>query len=79
MYNGPVIRPDPAKINKGRRRKIHILMVMDEIEDRINRLPTRGQLVPTEHDLNYQCVYVFCCYIYQNNWILIVVVIFLFV
>jgi hypothetical protein len=37
------------------------------------------ELVPTEHDLDYQCVYVFCCYIYQNNWISIFVVIFLFV
>jgi hypothetical protein len=43
MYNGPVIRSNPAKINKGRIRKIHILMVMDEMEDRINMLPTRGQ------------------------------------
>jgi hypothetical protein len=31
MYNGPIIRPDPAKINKERRRKIRILMVMDKI------------------------------------------------
>jgi hypothetical protein len=37
------------------------------------------ELIPRERDLDYQCVYVFCCYIYQNNWILIVVVIFLFV
>jgi hypothetical protein len=22
------------------------------------------ELIPTEHDLEYQCVYVFCCYIY---------------
>jgi hypothetical protein len=58
MYNGSVIRLDSAKINKGRRRKKHITMVMDEMEDRINRLP---------HDLDYQCAYVFCCYIYQNN------------
>jgi hypothetical protein len=43
MYNGPVIRPDPTKINKGRRRKIRIPMVMDEMKDRINRLPTRSQ------------------------------------
>jgi hypothetical protein len=43
MYIGPVIRPDPAKINKERRMKIHIPMVMDEIEDRINMLPTRGR------------------------------------
>jgi hypothetical protein len=31
MYNGPVIISDPTKINKGRRRKIHIPMVMDEM------------------------------------------------
>jgi hypothetical protein len=43
IYNGPVIRPDPAKINKERRRKIHIPMVMDEMEGRINRLSTRGR------------------------------------
>jgi hypothetical protein len=43
MYNGPVIRPDPAKINKERRRKIRIPMVMDEMEERINMLPTRGR------------------------------------
>jgi hypothetical protein len=36
MYNGPVIRPNPAKINKGRRRKIRIPMVMNEMEDNIN-------------------------------------------
>jgi hypothetical protein len=43
MYNGSVIRPDPAKINKGWRRKIRISMVMDEMKDHINRLPTRGR------------------------------------
>jgi hypothetical protein len=32
-----------------------------------------------QHDLDYQCVYIFFCYIYQNNWILLVVVIFQFV
>jgi hypothetical protein len=37
------------------------------------------ELVPTEHDLDYQCVYIFYYYIYQNNWISIFVVIFLFV
>jgi hypothetical protein len=42
MYNGPIIRPDPTKINKGRRKKIRISMVMDKIEGRINMLPTRG-------------------------------------
>jgi hypothetical protein len=41
MYNDPVIRPDPTKINKGKRRKIRIPMVMDEMKDRINRLPTQ--------------------------------------
>jgi hypothetical protein len=43
MYNGSVIRADPTKINKGMGRKIHISMIMDEMEDRINRLPTRGR------------------------------------
>jgi hypothetical protein len=43
IYNGPVIRPNPAKNNKGRRRKIRIPMVMDEMESRINRLPTQGR------------------------------------
>jgi hypothetical protein len=43
MYNGPVIRPDPAKINKERKRKIRIPMIMDEMEDHINRLSTRGR------------------------------------
>jgi hypothetical protein len=41
MYNDPIIRPYPAKIYKERRRKIHISIVMDEMEGRINRLPTR--------------------------------------
>jgi hypothetical protein len=43
MYNGSIIRPDPAKINKGRRRKIHSPMVMDEMKGRINMMPTRGR------------------------------------
>jgi hypothetical protein len=43
MYNDPIIRPDPAKINKEKRRKIRIAMIMNEIEGRINRLPTRGR------------------------------------
>jgi hypothetical protein len=42
MYNGPIIKLDPAKINKERRRKIHIPMVMDKIEGHINRMSTRG-------------------------------------
>jgi hypothetical protein len=53
MYNGPIIRSDLAKINKGRGRKIHISMVMDEIEGRINRMPTRDRARSTEHDLYY--------------------------
>jgi hypothetical protein len=43
MYNGLTIMPDPTKINKRRRKKIRIPMVMDEIEGRINRLPTQGR------------------------------------
>jgi hypothetical protein len=43
MYNGPIIRSDPAKINKKRRRKIRIPMIMDKMEGHINRLPTRGR------------------------------------
>jgi hypothetical protein len=43
MYNGPIIRPNRAKINKDRRKKIRIPIVMDEMEDRINRLSTRGR------------------------------------
>jgi hypothetical protein len=34
------------------------------------------ELVPAEHDLDYQFVYIFYRYICQNNWILIIVVIF---
>jgi hypothetical protein len=43
MYNGPIIRLDPAKINKENEKKIRIPMIMDEMEGRINRLPTRGR------------------------------------
>jgi hypothetical protein len=43
MYNGSIIRPDPTKINKGRRKKIHISIVMNEMEGRINMIATRGQ------------------------------------
>jgi hypothetical protein len=43
MYNGAIIMPDPAKINKEMRMKIHILMVMDKMEGRINRLPVKPQ------------------------------------
>jgi hypothetical protein len=79
MYNGPVIRPDPAKSIKEREgryafqwlwRKWRIVSTCCQLE---------VELVPTEHDLDYQRVYVFCCYIYENNWISIFVVIFLIV
>jgi hypothetical protein len=43
MYNGSIIRLDPAKINKGRKRNMRIPMVMDETESRINGMPTRGR------------------------------------
>jgi hypothetical protein len=43
MYNDPVIRSDLAKINKDRRIKIRILMIMDEMEGRISRFPTWGR------------------------------------
>jgi hypothetical protein len=43
MYNGPIIRQEPTKINKWKKKKIHIPMVMDEMEGHINRLPTRGR------------------------------------
>jgi hypothetical protein len=41
--NSPIIILDPVKINKGRRKKIRIPMVIDEMEGCINRLPTRGR------------------------------------
>jgi hypothetical protein len=43
MYNGPIIRPDLTKINKGKKMKIRIPMVMDEMKARINKPPTRGR------------------------------------
>jgi hypothetical protein len=43
MYNGLIIMPDLTKNNKERRRKIRIPVVMDEIESRINKLPTLGR------------------------------------
>jgi hypothetical protein len=43
MYNGPIIRLDLAKINKERRRKIRIPIVMDEMEGHINKLPSRDR------------------------------------
>jgi hypothetical protein len=42
MYNGPIIRPNPAKINIDRRKKICILIFMDEMESYSSRLSTRG-------------------------------------
>jgi hypothetical protein len=44
MYNCSIIRSDPTKINKGRTKKIHISIVMDEMEGHINRLSIRGQI-----------------------------------
>jgi hypothetical protein len=43
MYHGPIIRSDPVKNNKEMRRKIRIPMVMEEMEGRINMLPTQGR------------------------------------
>lgn len=43
IYHGAILRPDPAKINKGRRRKIRIPMMMDEMEGRISRLASTRQ------------------------------------
>jgi hypothetical protein len=65
MYNGLIIRLDPTKINKERRRKIRIPMVIVmKVVSKSCQLEV--ELVPAEHDLNYQCVYIFCCYLYQN-------------
>jgi hypothetical protein len=52
MYNGPIIRPYPAKINKLRRMKIHIPLIMDEMNDRINNYKLETKLVSAEHDLD---------------------------
>jgi hypothetical protein len=43
MYNGPIIMPDPAKINKEMRRNLRIPMIIDEMEGRINRMSIRGR------------------------------------
>jgi hypothetical protein len=43
MYNDPIIRPDSVIFNKGMRRKIHISIVIDEMEGRINRLSIWGR------------------------------------
>jgi hypothetical protein len=42
MYNDSIIRLDPAKFNKEKRRNIHIPIIMDEMEGRINIMPTRS-------------------------------------
>jgi len=42
MYNDPIIKSDLAKINKRRRKNIRISVVMDEMDGRINKLPTQG-------------------------------------
>jgi hypothetical protein len=80
MYNGLIIKVDPAKINKERRRKIHIPIVMDEIEGYINRLSTRDRARSSKTWFRSEdVVFMFYYYNYQNNLILIVVVIFQFV
>jgi hypothetical protein len=77
MYNDPIIRPDPAKINKEKRREILISMIMNEIEGRINnRLPTRGRARSCKIWFRLYVVFMFYYYNCQNNLILIVVVIF---
>jgi hypothetical protein len=63
MYNSPIIRLDPANNNKGMRRKIRIPMVMDEMKVISTNCQLEVELIPAEHDLDYQCVYVFYCYI----------------
>jgi hypothetical protein len=45
---------DLAKINKEKRMKIHILMIMDEIEGRNVDYQLEAELVSTEHDLDYK-------------------------
>jgi hypothetical protein len=52
MYNGPIIRLYPAKINKLRRIKIRIPLVMDVMKGRINNYKLETELVPAEHDLD---------------------------
>jgi hypothetical protein len=43
MYNGLIIMSDLTKNNKERRMKIRIPVVINEIESRINKLPTVGR------------------------------------
>jgi hypothetical protein len=67
MYNDSIIMPDPAKINKGMRRKIRIPMIMGEIDGHINRMPTRGRARSSKAWLDYQFVYLIYHYICQND------------
>jgi hypothetical protein len=43
MYHGTLLRRDPMKINKDRRKKIKISMIIDEIEGRIRRFMSQSQ------------------------------------
>jgi hypothetical protein len=79
MYNGPIIRPDPVKINKEMRIRYAFQWLWMKWRVVSIECQLEVELVPAEHDLDYQSVYVICHYICQNNWILIVVVIFQFV
>jgi hypothetical protein len=79
MYNDPIIMPDPTKINKWRRRNIHLLMVVDKMKGCINGLPTRVQARSSKiWFILDDIVFMFYYYNCQNNLILVVVVIFYF-
>ena len=41
LYNGPIIRPDPDKVNKGRRKHQRRIMTMDKMEAPARRLNAR--------------------------------------
>jgi hypothetical protein len=43
MYNSLIIKLDPVKINKEKRKKIQIPMIMDEMDDHINKLSTQSR------------------------------------
>jgi hypothetical protein len=43
MYNGSVIWSDPVKINRGKKKKIYISIIIDEMKGRTSRPPTQGQ------------------------------------
>jgi hypothetical protein len=53
MCNGPIIRSDLAKINKERRRKIHISIVMDKMRVISIDCQLEVELIPADHDLDY--------------------------